>query len=310
MMTINPVRNNCLEADRLDVIVRLHDPKRLAELKRAIFSLMCQDYRPLTINLVTQRFRNGETEAVVSGLQPLLDLDSTVKLNVWNFTAEEPKDARSALLNFGIERSRGRYIAILDYDDVMYHDGYTKLIHELQQSGCSIAFGKVVMKFVDVFQDAIICQRQQNRFKGDGLVDLFIDNFCPIHSFVIDRERVDHETLSFDEKLDKLEDYDFLIRVCAAHLSSFKLRDTIVGEYYAKSDGSNTIMLSSAVRVTQLAAWTRAREAVERRRRSTLVSQEVQAALGLQTFDPRMSVRNLIDGWNAVSDKRSSVNMI
>lgn len=309
-MTSEHVRDNGSEADRLDVIVRLHDPERLAELKRAIFSLVAQDFRPLTINLVTQRFSRGETEAIVAGLQPLLNLDPNVKLDVWNFVSEEPKDARSALLNFGIENSKGRYVAILDYDDVMYHDGYTKLIRELQESGCAIAFGKVVMKFVDVFQDAIICQRQQNRFKGDGLVDLFTDNFCPIHSFVIDRDRVASEVLSFDEKLDKLEDYDFLIRICATHLSSFKLKDTVVGEYYAKNDGSNTIMLSSAAKVTHLAAWTRAREAIERRRRSTLVSRQVQAALGLQTFDPRMSVRNLIDAWSAVIDKGSNIGPI
>lgn len=280
---------------QLDVIVRLHDVTRMVELKRAIFSLVCQDYRPLTINLVTQRFSDDEIKDVLACLKPLTKLDPSVELRVWNYLQDFPADARSALLNLGIAQSHGRYLAILDYDDVIYSDGYTNLVRELQESGSAIAFGKVIMKFIDVFEDAVICERVQHRFEGTGLLDLFIDNFCPIHSFVIDRKRIEKNDLRFDETLDKLEDYNFLIRTCARYPSSFKLRDTVVGEYYAKNDGSNTIMLSEAAKAAHLEAWTQARQSIEELRQTCIVSKDVQASLGLDKIEPRLTVRQLIN---------------
>lgn len=307
-MMSNSHQDSSLGPNRLDVIVRLHDSSRLAELKRAIFSLICQDYRPLTINLVTQRFSNDETDRVLAHLESILKLDPDVTLRAWNYTASEPKDARSALLNLGIERASGRFLAILDYDDVIYSDSYTKLVNELQDSGSAIAFGKVIMKHIDLFEDALICERQQHRFKGNGVVDLFAENFCPIHSFVIDKNSISDTKLWFDEGFDKLEDYDFLIRLCAEHVSSFNLKDVIVGEYYAKNDGSNTIMLAAATQESHLLAWTRAREAIEERRQTCIVSREVQTALNLPSHDPAMTVRNLIDQSNGARTKFSAAS--
>jgi hypothetical protein len=296
-MIDNSVRENLPGSDRLDIIVRLHDSSRMAELKRAIFSLICQDYRPLTINLITQRFSDGEREQVLSELTTLLKLDPSVEFKVWNYPSSQPRDARSALLNLGIKHSSGRYLAILDYDDVIYNDGYAKLIKELLDSDCAIAFGKVVMKFIDVFEDTIICERVQDRFKGNNALDLFRDNFCPIHSFVIDRRKVDDHMLLFDENIDKLEDYNFLIKFCARYLSSFSLSNSVIGEYYAKNDGSNTIMLTSTAKAKakDVVAWTHARDGIERLRRTCVVSEDVQAALGSPVRNPRLTVRQIMD---------------
>lgn len=52
-------------------------------------------------------------------------------------------------------------------------------------------------------------------YKGDGLLALLRQNFCPIHSFVLDRSKVDPEDLYFDQTMWRDEDYDFLIRICA-----------------------------------------------------------------------------------------------
>jgi hypothetical protein len=240
-------------------------------------------------------------------LNSLLKLDSEVYLQIWNYSASEPKDARSALLNLGIKNASGRYMTILDFDDVIYNDGYAKLIRELQDSGCAIAFGKVIMKFIDVFEDCVLCERIQDRFSGDNVIDLFEDNFCPIHSFVIDRAAVNSDDLYFDEELDKLEDYNFLIRCCAKYLSSFRLKDSVVGEYYAKNDGSNTIMLTSAAKARHMVAWTRAREGIERLRQTCVVAEQVQIAAGSPFTNPHLTVRELID---IMRDERRKISAV
>src|ERR1700760_1356526 len=108
----------------LDVIVRMHDPARGFELRRAIFALVCQTYRPLSIHLVTQRFPESELTAIRQVLDKILAIDPSVCFDVYNYTSAEPEDARAAILNAGIGRATGRYVAFLDYDDAIYPSAY------------------------------------------------------------------------------------------------------------------------------------------------------------------------------------------
>lgn len=224
----------------LDVVVRFHNLARLFELRRAIFSLVCQNYSPTTIFLVTQRFSVEQIEEVARALAPTLSIDGRIGFCVENYHLPTPVDARSALLNLGISKSNGRYLAFLDHDDTILPNGYCDLAGELEASGCAIAFGSVAMKDVDVFADALLVEHRRATFQGKNLVDLVTRNFCPIHSFVIDRERVEPGDLWFDEGLSRCEDYDFLLRICAKYPSSFRRIGQFVGDYYIKNDGTNT----------------------------------------------------------------------
>ncbi len=226
--------------DPLDVIVRFHNPERLFELRRAVFSLVCQNFSPTSITLATQRFSPAQIAEVTSALAPTLAIDTRIGFRVENYSAPSPADARSALLNMGMKALNGRYLAFLDHDDTILPDGYRDLIGELESSGCAIAFGSVAMKDVDVFADALLVEHRREVFQGKNLVDLVRRNFCPIHSFVLDRMRVAVEDLWFDETMSRGEDYDFLLRICAKYPSSFALIGRFVGDYYVKNDGTNT----------------------------------------------------------------------
>src|ERR1700755_3219951 len=93
---------------QLDTIVRFHDVSRIPELKRAVFSLVCQSYRPLHIILATQRFSEEDIAATQAALAPILENEPAVFLSVANMTDEEPKDGRSVLLNRGMAYANGR----------------------------------------------------------------------------------------------------------------------------------------------------------------------------------------------------------
>jgi len=284
-----------MTAAPLDVIVRFHEMSRMVELDRCIFSLVNQVYRPLTIYVVTQRFDANATARVKGALAPMLRLDETVELEIVNYDVSDPPDARAALLNAGVARSRGRYLAFLDYDDVIYAEGYRKLVAELDRSGSAIAFGGVVGKHVSVHGDIIITSKKSYEFRGNGLLHLFFDNFCPIHSYVIDKSIVDRADLVFDTSLAKLEDYDFLIRFCAKYRSSFHLKDTIIGDYYLKDDGSNTVLVPSTRGKQRVTEWRVALEEIAERKRNTLVSSSVQRDIGRASIDPTLSVERLLE---------------
>ncbi len=279
--------------DTLDVIVRFHDLARISELARCLLSLVCQTYRPIVINLCTQRFSADEIAAIQAQMKSVLQIDESVQMRVHNFASEHPADARSALLNLGMKNSAGRYLAFLDYDDVIFPQSYQTLIGELRSSKSAIAFGSINIKHVDVHDEFVVATRRSNPFYGEGLRDLVRANFCPIHSFVIDRSMASKSEMYVDNCLSKNEDYDFILRICASSRSSFRLCRCVVGDYYLKSDGSNTIMVQYDRENRE--AWDFAEAFLAARKTITVVSPEVQRSLGIAAPNPKMTLSMLIE---------------
>jgi hypothetical protein len=268
-------------ADTIDVIVRFHDVGKLSELDRCVFSLLGQRYRPLHIYLVTQRFTAEAILQTRSALEPLLAIEDAPALTLINWTNAVPADARSMLINLALDAVQGRYLAFLDYDDVLYPDAYELLISRLSGSGAAIAFGGISVKVANRFADFLYVKSKQLPFSGNGLADLFRRNFCPIHSFVIDRSRIQRQFLSFDPTLTHGEDYDFLLRVCALFEADFGAIYNTIGDYYYKTDGSNTINTDWDWSQVTNGEWLKAEDFLEQRRRITQVAPAVQRKLGL-----------------------------
>jgi hypothetical protein len=269
----------------LDVIIRTHDPARGDELNRAVFSAALQDVSPVTIHVVCQRFSAATLDAVRLDLAPIFAVASGAALDVLNRPDPLPGDARAALLNVGLQAAQGRYVAFLDYDDLIYPEGWRLLIDELEASGAAVAFGAVLN--ASVSRDGLVPHVTAKRrvFEGDGLRRLLWNNFCPLHSFVLDRSRLP-ANLAFDEGMAALEDYDLLLRIVSQHRSSFRLKDKLVGEYLLKDDGSNLNPIATAALSNM--AWDAALAEVEARKLALVLSPAVQAQLGID--EPGLTV--------------------
>jgi hypothetical protein len=281
----------------VDCIVRFHDVRRLSELNRCVFSLVGQSHRPVNVILALQRFSPDALVATHQALQPLLELPEAPTLTVCNFNEPTPVDARGALLNMGLRAARGRYIGFLDYDDVLYPEAYTLLTRQIEASDAAIAFAAVRVVMADVYPQFLRVDHEvENRFgPGDRLRDLFDANFCPIHSFLIDRHKISAQDLIFDPTLKWEEDYDFLLRLCARYHSNFKLISTKIGDYYYKRDGSNSIPVTGLKSPLEIEAYGKVRLIIESRRRTTLVSAKVQAEQGLSTYRSGMTIRDFMN---------------
>ena len=267
---------------QLDCIVRFHDVRRLAELERCIFSLVGQRYRPLNIILVLQRFSAEEVAATEAALTPLLRLPDAPTLTVENWNEEGVTDARTYLLNRGLDAARGRYLAFLDYDDVLYPEAYDLLVSKLRERKAAIAFASVQVMRVEVHDHFFyMLGPHVPPYKGKDLTDLFESNFCPIHSYAIDRTLIPGDVLHFDSTLMIEEDYDLLLKICARFASDFSLVGTNVGDYIYKTDGSNTVATQNGLDGAKLALYRDVQAKIRDRKRTTLVSAAVQASLGL-----------------------------
>ena len=285
--------------EQIDVVVRIHDPARMAELKRCVFSLVSQSHRPVRVIIAAQRFSDEGLAATRAALAPLIDGEDGVTLDIVNWTEAEPADARSVLLNAGVQAAEGRYLAYLDYDDALYPDAYELLIGKLRQTGAAIAFASVRVMQLHVYDHFFYAaEKVVPPFSGKTLIDLFRNNFCPIHSYVIDRDQVAPELLSFNTNLLMEEDYDVLLKICARYPSDFSLIGTDVGEYYYKTDGSNTVPTNGVLTAQSVERYKGVRLTIEHRKRVTLVSDAVQKLLGLAPSSKPMTVRDVIDRYS------------
>lgn len=255
---------------RLSVIVRFHQEERLPFLEEAVFSLAIQDWDEIEVIVVLQ---NG-TEKLWRAVEAIIHNQpwpEAARYEIITVPVAEGVDGRSSLLNHGIEHATGRYLAFLDDDDFVYQHGYATLIRQLVRGGCAVAVGGCRRAKIEYESDHWFVQSKDNFFAwGRSRLDLIRENFVPIHSYVIDRSRLGDFDLYFDERFSILEDYDFLLRLCAKFEPDFTSFETPVCEYRIRLDGSNSIAHLPNAPAEVVAAQKRAQRLIKERKASLI----------------------------------------
>jgi hypothetical protein len=249
-------------------VIRAHSTACIPYLKRALFSLTAQTVDVFPI-IVTQRLSEtdlGRLEEECSAYS----MGAIKKIECINVTEGEQHDIRSKLLNVGVSHVRTRFLHFLDFDDLMYADAYQRLTAVLLKSQAAIAFGAVTSCYFENVGGRPYVKQKKREYFGLSKYDLFVDNFCPLHSFVIDLSKVDKSSVSFDESMTALEDYNFLLDFLARHDADFSEINHVVGEYF-KRDGDTIATADNEYPdpSLKLSRLQKAREAILIKKRST-----------------------------------------
>jgi hypothetical protein len=232
-------------------------------LDRCLFSLLGQRHSPIEPILCLQALQARDLALVDEVLDQFLWGEGCARPKVVNVESAKGVDVRSKLLNVGIEAATGRYLTFLDFDDYWYANALSYLSERIRTTGAAIVFARIlrVRSFPFGFYD-YGCEKTQP-FKGNSIQDLLQDNFCPIHSYMLDTTRISRSDLCFDESLQVLEDYEFLLRIVAKYASDFDGIDKVVGEYLWRSDGSNTTPVGAGEDDERHNTWAAARQRME-----------------------------------------------
>jgi len=226
----------------ISTIIRFHQKGNQRLLKRALWSLYSQNYEDVDPIVVVQNFPEELFKQVERLCMECCLFKHSNTPKVINVRTQRD-DARSELMNYGIQyhfQLGNQYLAFLDYDDLLFRHAYDLLSDTLNKTSAAIAFASVDVANVVSFRDYEFIYSLENPFKGKDKIDLIRENFCPLHSYLIDTTRIDKELLRFNPDLIRAEDYDFLLRVAGFHPCDFSNIGKKIGLYFWRNDETNS----------------------------------------------------------------------
>lgn len=224
----------------VSLIIRTCKECNLGLFHIALQSIIENDYRPVEIIAVVQ----SKNDNFIATLQAIINNINCsgiqTKLVVNNTSADE----RARNLNLGIQVATGRYLGFLDDDDILYPHHLSSLVNYLSHSE------KIAWAYTD--SATAVCERRntdqvvnvvsvespQHKRNFFSIKKLCENGFIPIHSYLIDRNKVSEELLYFDESLKVLEDYAFMLKLAHSHLPEYI--PVITCEYRFYTDASNS----------------------------------------------------------------------
>ncbi|WP_164684226.1 glycosyltransferase [Vibrio maerlii] len=224
----------------VSVIVRYHNKGDFDLLKNALFSLCIQGDVTVTPLIILHNCEENIIREIKEYIS-FLSSDWAMKKRFVIENINDDSDIRSTMLNRGIALNESRYLAFLDYDDVIYNGAYEYLLERLEKTNTAFSAGGCRKATFDVSGRYNYCESKVPFLNFTPNIFYFlVDNFLPIHSYMIDTHMVKQDDLYFDESLCALEDYELLIRLVSKYRMDLKGLDHFVCEYRIRNDETHT----------------------------------------------------------------------
>jgi glycosyltransferase involved in cell wall biosynthesis len=274
-------------AERLSVVLRSNSARRLAFLDLALASVTDQGWPQIEVLVMLQ----SPSPAFADGVEALLKRIAGrpgLTCRAIPVPIDGGCDGRARLLNAGVEAASGRYLAFLDDDDVVYPGGYAVLIGQLRSNpDAALAAGGCMLADAEVVGESVrVRSARPGPFGwGRSKLDLMSENFIPIHSFVLDRDRCDGNSLVFRDEAIPLEDYDFLLRFARDHGFDLTQASIPVCEY--RLHAGNTVLTRGRPPLRAPASLRCARKFIEDVKAETRMSVSLREWRTAQARDQR-----------------------
>jgi glycosyltransferase involved in cell wall biosynthesis len=176
---------------------------RKAMVSRAIESVLGQSYANFELFVID----DGSSDGTEESIRKYRDDDR------FHYFYQENK-GQSAARNFGIGKSKGEFIALLDSDNYWLKDKLKKQIEFLDgRKDIDILYSEIVP--IDE-RGEILPKRSCQRFSGNILGNLLRANFVTNNTVLVKRKCFD-EMGGFDEQLRYAEDYDLWLRLATRY---------------------------------------------------------------------------------------------
>ena len=234
---LNNINTN--EMFRVSTILRLHKIGGLKTLYKALLCLLSQSNTLVKPYIALQGFKKNELQELTTLLKKIpwyKDCKPIIKQFKGN------KDIRSDMLNKTLMTVKSGFVAFLDFDDILYPNAYFGLASRLEKSGKNSTFGRV---FSSISDNGLIVERKKEYLNNKTYYDFLFNNFIPIHSYMIDLDKINLNEIRFMHGMTYMEDYYLALQIFNQKNSDWESfnKPIFIGDYIYNSQNTNTLGL-------------------------------------------------------------------
>jgi hypothetical protein len=147
------------------------------------------------------------------------------------------ENKRGYPLNIGLQyacafHNDSEAIAFLDDDDILYSDFSDRMIQTMRETGADVICA--------ASNRSAPGQAVEEGYRPISFLNLFVQNFIPINSYIISLASLAKTPVFFDETLDVVEDWHFLLQLLQNGFRFEAIMD-ILSEFRIISDGNKLI---------------------------------------------------------------------
>lgn len=226
----------------ITVIIRVHNSAELNELRNALYSL----YAMIGCNVFPMIAAQDLRQEKIAELESLLrefSANDSFRSQVIHFSSPDGKsDIRSKMLNEAVRAVRTRYVSFLDYDDLMLPTAFEWFTERLKNTGKAISFGRVYVTRYSA-KKRVFIERMRYFEHGYSYEEFVENNFAPLHSFMLDLERIDIQSTAYFDDHKFMEDYYLMLQLVTRENTDWESLkvNRYVGDYIHSVDRSHTL---------------------------------------------------------------------
>lgn len=232
--------------EQVRTVIRFHRGGNRRLLFNALYSLLAQRDCRVQPWLALQDMSDEEVAVLQHELQSLpWHAGCEPVLRRYHSSDAQP-DLRSLMLNDALKAIGQCYAAFLDYDDVLFPTAYATLLERLKASGKNASFGRVYSTTVDAASGLVIKRERVYDF-GHTYEEFLVRNHAPLHSFMLDLERIDLTQIHHFDDMKYMEDYYLTLQVFTPDGTDWASlrKDTFIGDYiHRRGDATHTLAIT------------------------------------------------------------------
>jgi len=241
------------ERYRVTTIMRLHNGADLSQLKRALYSLASMRDCIVTPLITLQDLDQNQKDELARIIDTIPFADGVTPKIIDYSQMNLDGDLRTLMLNDALKQAESQYAAFLDYDDLLFGDAYSWLIEQMIESGKAVSFGRVYATTYDN-KSGFLIGRDTTFEYGYSYDDFLSDNHAPIHSFILNIEKLNLSKVTYHQDQKYMEDYYLTLQLFTKENCDWGSlsHDRYIGDYIHSTDGEHTLAISDHIEKSKL----------------------------------------------------------
>jgi glycosyltransferase involved in cell wall biosynthesis len=194
----------------ISVVAPVYNPEE--SIYDTIQSVLNQTYKDIEFIIVD----DGSESDVVSMINRFKDK----RIAYYRLEHKNANEAR----NYGISKSKGKYIAMLDADDIWLENHLEDCLNTLHENGADGLYGSLVIRYGDNNQVAYA----RNLHEGETMVNYLLQTGCGAQSSTLFMTIESAKNILWDNELNRHQDYDFVVRYSKKYKMVSKQNPTVI----------------------------------------------------------------------------------